>query len=83
MSEWIDVKGKLPKDGEHVSIMIIGGGIHHNVLYEHSRFWKLKVGINAGIAWEVLKWAYPKSREKIKEAKENKDVFEKDVHQEK
>lgn len=65
MSEWNRISKMLPQEGKIVDIKIIGGTIIRNVQFEMGRFWKKRIGKNAGMAWSATDWAYP---EKVKKA---------------
>ena len=71
MSEWNSVSKMLPQEGKIVDIKIIGGTIIRNVQFEMGRFWKKRIGKNAGIAWSATDWA---SREKVKRASAVKET---------
>ena len=71
MSEWNSVSKMLPQEGKIVDIKIIGGTIIRNVQFEMGRFWKKRIGKNAGIAWTATDWA---SREKVKKASFKNEV---------
>ena len=76
MSEWIKVSEKLPKEGKSVDIKIAGGTIVRYVLYEMGRFWKKRIGKNAGIAWPAQEWAYPEKGKRASAAKEAEVIDE-------
>lgn len=54
MSEWIDPAKRLPKDGQHVDILV-GDRIVEKVLFQDRFFWKYRKGIG-GHTYMVLSW---------------------------
>jgi len=76
MSEWNSVSKMLPQEGKIVDIKIIGGTIIRNVQFGNGRFWKKRIGKNAGIAWSVTDWAYPEKMKKASAVKETEVIDE-------
>ena len=64
MSEWTKVADKLPREGKAVNIKVAGEVIIRNVLFENGRFWKKRIGPNAGHTWAATEWAYPEKGKK-------------------
>jgi len=64
MSEWTKVADKLPRDGKAVDIKVAGEVIIRNVLFDNGRFWKKRIGPNAGHTWAATEWMYPEKGKK-------------------
>ena len=62
MSDWVKTGDKLPRDGKAVDIRLGSGQIVGNVLFENGRFWKKRVGPNAGHTWSAVEWRYPEKK---------------------
>ena len=54
MMEWTNVSEKRPKNGQVVAIKIDKCVLR--VLYDNGRFWKKRVGKNAGQTWNPSQW---------------------------
>lgn len=59
MSDWIKTADKLPKEGKLVDIRTTSGNEVSGVPFENGRFWKKRIGRNAGHVWNVAEWRYP------------------------
>ena len=59
MSDWTRVADKLPREGKAVDIRMPSGQIAGMVLFENGRFWKKRIGSNAGHSWNPVEWRYP------------------------
>lgn len=55
MKEWNDPSEKLPVDGEHVDVVLIGGRKVAAVEFAAGRFWKVRRN-NGGHAYAVEAW---------------------------
>lgn len=78
MSDWVKVADKLPKEGKIVEIKAAGDAITRTALFSDGRFWKKRLGPNAGHVWNPMEWRYPEKAAKAKEqssggAKERED----------
>lgn len=62
---WIEVKERLPREGQIVSIELECGTIIGRVLFSRGRFWKKRIGENVGQTWNVAHWL-PIEKEKMK-----------------
>ena len=79
MSEWVKVSERLPEEGKIVDIKVSGGTIIRNVEFEYGRFWKKRIGKNAGHVWSASEWAYPEKTKKTKSSPEDVTLSD-DVH---
>lgn len=55
MNEWIDPAKRLPKDGQHVDILI-SDRIVEQVLFQDGFFWRFRIKGAEGHPYMVLSW---------------------------
>lgn len=75
MNDWVKPADKLPKEGKAVDIRTVGGLERSGVTFEAGRFWKKRIGPNAGHVWNVAEWRYPvKERSDDDRRRENSGI---------